>query len=290
VWGAQGGYDGLSGRGGYSKGSLSLTSAINIYIVVGGKGNIGSQQARGKGGAGGYNGGGNGGQGNINEPTGSVYGWGGAGGGGASHIAIKNNRGVLKNYINNKSEVLIVAGGGGGACQNYDMINSNVKSGGDGGGLNGSKGIGQNNNSSYNVNGGSQNSGYTFGVGQNANTKTAHNNCGAEGNGGGGGGWYGGSGTKPNGSGDNDKSGSGGSGYIKSTLTDANTLDGQQTFKNPQGQDEAGHSGNGFARITYMHNPNPDTIDASQVSYSSEYTSCTDVECALNELYSMSNS
>ena len=237
VWGAQGGYDGLSGRGGYSKGSLSLTSAINIYIVVGGKGNIGSQQARGKGGAGGYNGGGNGGQGNINEPTGSVYGWGGAGGGGASHIAIKNNRGVLKNYINNKSEVLIVAGGGGGACQNYDMINSNVKSGGDGGGLNGSKGIGQRDNGSYNVNGGSQNSGYTFGVGQNANTKTAHNSCGAEGNGGGGGGWYGGYSCQadtPN----SNFGGGGGSGYIGG-VTNGTTTAGVQ-------------SGNGKALITWM--------------------------------------
>ena len=110
VWGAQGGYP-EGGKGGYSFGNKSLNSSINLYIVVGGKGRVnvdGSNSYNEK--SAGYNGGG----------VGQV------GGGGATHIAISNNRGVLANYVNNKNEVLIVAGGGGG----FDSGTG----GGDGGG------------------------------------------------------------------------------------------------------------------------------------------------------------
>ena len=67
-------------------------------------------------------------------------------GGGATHIAITNNRGVLANYVNNKSEVLLVAGGGG-AAEWPDAV------GGSGGGNTGG-------NSNYNVVLGGNNQGF----------------------------------------------------------------------------------------------------------------------------------
>jgi len=88
VWGAQGGGEGTAGKGGYAMGNLSVSKSTNLYICVGGQP---------------YNGGG--------EPLNDL----GRHGGGATHIAITNNRGVLANYVNNKSEILLVAGGGGAA-------------------------------------------------------------------------------------------------------------------------------------------------------------------------------
>ena len=103
MWGAQGSAyaQGIGGKGGYSVGYYNGNGLM--YVCVGGKGTA-------------YNGGGH-------EQV---------AGGDASHIAIKNNRGVLANYVNNKSEVLIVAGGGGGS--------NDIGKGGAGGGLNGGAG------------------------------------------------------------------------------------------------------------------------------------------------------
>ena len=98
VWGAQGGNSpGYSneGKGGYSVGEITLNKNTNLYIAVGGQGvEIGK----------GYNGGG--------IRTDSNWNWFGGSGGGATHIAINNNRGELVNYASNQNEVLIVAGGG----------------------------------------------------------------------------------------------------------------------------------------------------------------------------------
>ena len=95
VAGAQGGKekDTVGGLGGSSSGKVTLKKGQTIYIYVGGAGSSNDTN-------GGYNGGGS---------TGN----GGTSGGGATHIAT-TNRGVLKNYSSNKSDVLIVAGGGGG--------------------------------------------------------------------------------------------------------------------------------------------------------------------------------
>ena len=120
VWGANGGIGsnggstGAGGKGGYSKGTVTLPSATNVYIVVGGVGaNWVSQQNS----AGGYNGGGLGTAGSNGA---------GGGGGGATHISkvsgLLSNSGV-------HSSVIVVAGGGGGG--NWD------NAAGDGGGTNG---------------------------------------------------------------------------------------------------------------------------------------------------------
>ena len=100
VWGAQGGSS-RGGKGGYATGSIELTEGQTLYIVTGGQGtnNYSSN-------AGGYNGGGAGGNAYSSAAAGSS-------GGGATHIAINQNLGELKNYKESKNNILIVAGGGG---------------------------------------------------------------------------------------------------------------------------------------------------------------------------------
>ena len=264
VWGAQGG-DGIDnlanagGRGGYSFGSINLTTSTNLYVYVGGQG-TNSESATG----GGFNGGGNTGvSNNIGETPG--------GGGGASDIRI----GTDSLYAR-----VIVAGGGGGA--GIGAANRTY-TGGAGGGFSGIKGTHINNeygdrlsNPGTQVSGGSLSSSNTtnatvgqFGIG----------GRGADGNGAGagaGGGWYGGGGAGYG----NAMGGAaaGGSGWIYTVddfdvwqngnptdaanwllnnsfyLTNAETLSGDQSFFDPDDIEVTGHSGNGYARITWVSN------------------------------------
>ena len=234
VWGAQGSRGGL---GGYSIGNKVLSISTNLYICVGSQGNICSGRT---GGNGGYNGGGNGGSGydSVNSISG------GDGGGGATHIAISSNRGVLKNYKDYyESELLLVAGGGGGYA-------AWTKKNGAGGGTNGGDAISRGDNI---ISGATQTSGYAFGLGQNGKTKTIYASRGAEGNGGGGGGFYGG--LAYQGEGDSsDCGGAGGSGYV-GVVINGLTIAGDQTFPCPSGGTETGHSGNGSCIITWQQLP-----------------------------------
>ncbi|MCL2041407.1 MAG: glycine-rich protein [Bacteroidales bacterium] len=153
-WGANGGGS-YGGMGGYSRGTLTVTSATTIYVYVGGGGS---------GVTGGYNGGGNG----ISS---------GAGGGGATHVA--TSTGLLSSLSGNQSAVKIVAGGAGGT----GFWSSTYYTGGDGGGLTGG-------GSYYGTQtGGGSSNGYgtagSFGQGGSGISGSA---------GGGGGGWYGGAG------------------------------------------------------------------------------------------------
>lgn len=192
VYGAQGGnnytdgsYSG--GRGGYSKGSVNLTSGTTLYVGVGGKGTNATSWYNNVW-NGGYNGGGNG-----HSNYYSYYGNGDAiaGGGGATHIA-KNN-GTLSSLSGNKGSVLIVAGGGGGASR--CILTGAAAGGGAGGGTSGSNGTP--NSSAYSTGGNQSSAGPGGGFGY-----------GGEGSGGG---YYGG-GLNRNGNGI--ASGAGGSGYI----------------------------------------------------------------------------
>ena len=239
VWGAQGGgwnnsdgYHDLGGKGGYSIGYKNLSISNNLYVCVSSKGNVNSEVI---GGNGGYNGGGKGG--NAYSPY-----VGAGGGGGATHIAITSNRGELKNYKDYyQSELLLVAGGGGGSAFWH--------SGGFGGGLNGGN---TNSNAGSLLEGATQISGYAFGQGQDGKTKTIFGTGGAEGNGGGGGGFYGGPACQQEGD-ESCCSGTGGSGYINTTLiTNGATIAGAQTFPSPNGGTEIGHSGDGYAIISWI--------------------------------------
>ncbi len=202
VWGAQGGSaDVDGGKGGYSSGTIILGVNHKLYIGVGGAGSRAEHNGAADGG---YNGGGD--RYASSDACGS--------GGGATHIALDNNLGELKNYNNNRDDILIVAGGGGGSQMSYV--------GGVGGGLSGGK------NSVGSGSGGSQASGYEFGLGQPLT------------GGGGGGGWYGGTNL------------GGGSGYIGG-VTDGQTIAGNASMPNHEGTGTmTGNSGNGYAKITYL--------------------------------------
>jgi hypothetical protein len=223
VWGAQGGNAGSysGGKGGYSVGTLSSPSGT-LYVCVGGQGTSDSNAGDATLLPGGWNGGGAG------------RGWGssshnGAGGGGATHIAnaapSSGSDYQLRYYSSNQSNVLLIAGGGGGG--------SDEGNGGAGGGTEGIKGSG-----SHGCDPGTQLSGSAWGYATDCSYTGGE--CG-----GGGGGYYGGfSATNEN------YAGGGGSGYLNRSLTDAETIDGNNTMPNPSGGTVTGREGNGYARIT----------------------------------------
>lgn len=257
VWGAQGGYGYSStstsyapGNGGYSEGIVYLNAGDTLYVHTGGQGVHGTSQSIKSGGT---NGGGN-----------SGYNYAGSGGGGTDF------------RINTDSlyaRVIVAGGGGGGAY--YSGY-----SGGYGGGTSGGNGSGY--STTYVSKGASQTAGgsygyyssYTgtagsFGQGGAANTtNTSYNRSG-----GGGGGWYGGGGGAYRSNSSYYRygvsGGGGGSGYVYTSstasnypsgcllnssyyLTSASTVAGNTSFTSPSGGTETGHSGNGYAYLTYV--------------------------------------
>ena len=127
IWGAQGGNAILDGNelenifyGGYSNGQINLQKDSQIFVSVGGKGNIG---VVGNQSLGGWNGGGNGDWDHSDDEA-------CGGGGGATSIQdILIDDGQLKNYENNKSAVLMVAGGSSGMGASPGGISSAIKDG-----------------------------------------------------------------------------------------------------------------------------------------------------------------
>lgn len=182
-WGANGGSvaanTGTPGTGGYSGGSISLSTTTTFTVYVGGRGNGGSQPL------GGFN------SGNTTTKTNTTT---ATGGGGASDVRVIND-----NYFHR----IIVAGGGGGQ-------GTSTGTGGHGGGLTGQNGQGTTNAGV----GGSQTAPGLYPPGGDAKPATfGEGGDGPAGTTGGqgGGGWYGGSfGTRTNGG------GAGGSGYVLS--------------------------------------------------------------------------
>lgn len=240
VWGAQGGNAAYAnsvitygGKGGYAKGSRTLTSGQTLYIYVGGQG-AGGGTANNDKMLGGFNGGGFGYNGNNSTNR-------GAGGGGGTDIRVGSDTLVAR---------AIVAGGGAGGTY-YPSYGPNFP--GVGGGLNGGTGAVTNYNSlQYQGQGGTQ----TYGGpgGTNGSTGTA-GNLGVGGNGGGpyglsegggGGGYYGG------GAAGTGMASGGGSGYVGSLNTTTLTA-GDASMPNPSGGTMTGNTGNGFARIAYTY-------------------------------------
>jgi|GEM_PF-1505507 len=244
------------GRGGYSYGTVYLNANQTIYFAVGGEGE--SKVSLPSDGAsliayGGFNGGGSG-----KIPGGERYyncyfiG----GGGGATHFAINQNSGELKNYSSNKSNVLLVAGGGGGAYyfKSYQDTSHYRTTGGYGGGITGGDG-----KVLYSTYPGYVNA-YGPGGGQTAKSNTSEFIYGIFGQGanasydaGAGGGWYGGGLYYANGN--THMSGGGGSGHVGDSMLSGETIGGDQTFASPDGSDETGHTGNGYARVTFIGAP-----------------------------------
>lgn len=249
-WGAQGGYrydEIFGGKGGYSRGIITLSEPTQIYIYAGGSGK--SAFTSGAVNSGGFNGGG----------KRAYY----PGGGGASDIRIGSDSLYAR---------VIVAGGGG-------SDGANDRGGGAGGGATAQSATSNN----YGTGGyaGTQTGSLVDGwvVSSQSSSVYIQSDCyagfGFGGNGvmkdggyggAGGGGWYGGTGTYPDGSNDDDKGGGGGSGYIYTSdtagnypsgclldssmyLDEATTIAGNKPFDSPGGEQETGHSGNGYVRI-----------------------------------------
>jgi hypothetical protein len=226
LWGAPGGRacnnTGSRNYGGYTKGTLNLSSGKIFYLTVGGvgagEGTCGPAAAM----AGGFNGGGYGGSSTI---IGTANGSGG-GGGGATDIRLGGK--TLDKRI-------AVAGGGGG-----NAGKSGAYSGGGGGGANGS----DNSDSAYGSRGGTETAGGQLGTNRDYSRFVSQGVFGQGGHGagfkdnvwygagGGGGGWYGGGGASTGTAG-------GGSGYVSSILS--NTL----TTTQGSGPDD------GFARLCW---------------------------------------
>ena len=268
VWGAQGGtYDTTyrGGYGSYSVGQASLNKNEKLYIAVGEKGSYSLFDYDNL--DGGYNGGGGA---NAEWSGGSNQREYHASGGGATHIAITNNRGELKNYDSNQNDILIVSGGGGG-FESFTADNGYKcdLSGGDAGGIEGSRSVTLPNGCSYL----SYISNYTNatqispGTGQ---YSSATSNIASFGtsvtNGsysGGGGGWYGGAGTWAATGGGSSYIGSSnlvsGNGITKhmtcyncQTSNDVNTKTISNTCHNATATSECSKEGHGHARITYL--------------------------------------
>ena len=251
-WGAQGGscnyigpesgidYNELTagGKGGYSYGYVYLREGEKVYVAVGGKGSSITDRTYNTVGQGGWNGGGN-------SVADGNTGWGA--GGGATHFAVNNNLGELKNYSENKNDVLLVAGAGGGGGI-FDKAYPNIPNkGGYGGGLTGGNGEANVNHGDTYGHGGTQTAAGSgkyrsggFGYGGNYSDTSM--------NSGGGAGWYGG------GSGyDQGSSGGGGSGHVNTDrLITGATIGGNEEFRSPDGTLETGHTGDGHARISYV--------------------------------------
>ena len=251
TWGAQGGdyyitshpgkhmgnAGSRGGYGGYSTGKIYLEAGTTLYVIVGGSGKTSNGTAISDTSPleGGYNGGGW-----MLKGT-STAGWSNSGGG-MTHISTTSNP-VIHGQNWDPSGTLLAAGGGGGA-DNPNGNSRNCGSGDDGGGGDGGGAYGGNalinGRESANTGGGLPGNTYQVqGQGQDNNVQTD--------TGAGGGGWYGGKCT-----GNNNGGAGGGSGYISPKLKNAETIAGNLTFKAPGGNDETGHSGNGYARITLV--------------------------------------
>ncbi len=253
VWGAMGGYrtsKTYAGKGGYAKGTLTLTAeSTTLFLLAGGAGGH-SETSTNTVVAGGFNGGG--------------YRYGYPGGGGASDIRIGVNSYLAR----------VIVAGGGGSC------GASGKNGQYGGGTEG--GAATQSYGSYGY-GGTQ-TGFTTSatpLDSIPTTNSSTNWAGGFGFGGfgiyadagyagaGGGGWYGGCGSVPNSSKDNDRGGGGGSGFVLSAstignvptgyllssnyfLSDTSLIAGNASIVLPDGSSAIGVSDNGYVRITII--------------------------------------
>jgi hypothetical protein len=259
LWGAQGGR-GLNtipdnggaagGTGGYIKAKKTLSAGSVLYLYPGQQGNGPSTTSDRNGGAQVYGGGGAGG-----KSTHQTIFAGGGSGGGATFVSTVYNTGTVYasapiSDTDVRVNFALIAGGGGGT--------SNGQVGGRGSGTD--TGGSAYSKSGSIISGATSSVGSGNGIGQTGRVGNSGSG-GDHGAGGGGGGYYGGLAQQASGS-NTDAGGSGGNGYINTASgwmlldTDRVGNTGAGDFKNiPKPSDagtEAGHSGAGFIRITYM--------------------------------------
>lgn len=258
-WGAQGG-NGTNntslpgGKGGYSKGIITLNKKTNLYLYTGGQGLNGTTyNSNGATTVGGFNGGGS---------TTSVNGRGSGGGGTDIRIAVDSlyARVLVAGGGSGSSGYGSSAGFAGGGISGKTYNNQDSSNGGSWYGGGGSQTQGGAANTSY------SNFATAGSFGQGGNYNSGPNTyCGS----GGGGGWYGGGGAIG--------VGGGGSGYMYTSssasyypsgcllnssyyLTNATILAGNAAFISPTGISETGHAGNGYIRITVIEASSGNTL------------------------------
>lgn len=258
-WGAQGGNGSGNtscpgGKGGYSKGIITLNKKTNLYLYTGGQGLNGTTyNSNGATTAGGFNGGGS---------TTSINNRGSGGGGTDIRIAVDSlyARVLVAGGGSGSSGYTTLAGFAGGGISGKTYNNQDSSNGGSWYGGGGSQ-----------IQGGAANISYSnfttagsFGQGGNYNSgsNTYYGS-------GGGGGWYGGGGAIG--------VGGGGSGYMYTSssasyypsgcllnssyyLTNATILAGNAAFISPTGISETGHAGNGYIRITVIEASSGNTL------------------------------
>lgn len=239
VWGAEGGNDSRQGgKGGYSTGTVYLTADQLLYVYVGQRGKDATDNR-----GGGWNGGGDAGS------SGSS-----GGGGGMTHISttqnpVDNGKNAkvtaddrnerAKDPFWNPEGTIIVAGGGGGGGNSGGTTEQLV------GGYGGGETAGAGGADAAASNG--TKTGYKQGYGENRYDVQYYDGGGA------GAGWYGGLVRSTN-----DVGGGGGTGYVADKLdqypiTHAQTIAGNQEFPTTDGtKKETGHSGDGYAKITFV--------------------------------------
>ncbi len=232
VWGASGGgyvvtshtQESSGGPGGYSSGTIHLSSAQILYVYVGGAGIYGLLQT------GGWNGGGA----TSTTPNGCSAG----SGGGATDIRTVGGTCLNSTSLNSR---LIVAGGGGGADDGGEGGIYNGTNDGSGGAGGGTSGQGMWTDGVYDSSyGGTQTSGYALGQGQSATTVADAPGAG--------GGYYGGL----VGDASTNEGAGGGSGYIGG-VSNGIAIAGDNSIPSHSGSGTMmGNSGNGYARITFV--------------------------------------
>jgi hypothetical protein len=270
LWGASGGGTleatkgvSLGGNGAYTIGTVFLKKDTTLYFYVGQGGdlitsaNVGTAILYTDR----WNGGGAGAKDTSEAADVGEHGF---AGGGATDVRI--NSGKWYDTTSLRSRIMVSAGGGGGGWSGDGSADQYYAGGGGAGGA--LTGFGAPGATSSTP--GTQSSGNAFGIGGNGIFGTPPN---INGTGGGGGGYYGGkqglSFVKPN------AGGSGGSsfisGYAGCNAIDANgvhtggpnhfsgyifnnsqMIAGNATMPSPTGLDETGHTGNGYAKITYI--------------------------------------
>lgn len=282
------------GKGAYATGYVELNAGDQFYVYVGGSGDndgkpaitnpynsdrsayeVESKDVLGRGHYGGYNGGGRVQSGNDEAPNGDDQSFFGRPGGGATDFRLVEANDLGTNFENNydsdmvnmpsyKSRILVAAGGGGANGRwNYNGTCGSGH-GGYGGALEGGPGTSTIQNVTR---GGTQTAGGTW---------TANDGCtihsekgrfffGGRGQDGGGGGYYGGAACAHVG-------GAGGSSYINGypgcdttyqntayLFTGGSMIAGNAEMPQPDDSTAIGHSGNGYARITYLGPNEPQT-------------------------------
>lgn len=279
LWGAGTG-EANYGKGGYTRGNITLNKNEKLYIYTGEQGKLATHgnntsQTFGKGGAATFNGGGAGGEarGSTTYPYANYYG--GNSGGGATDVRL--TKGNWNDTTSLRSRIMVAGGAGGCFGANDKSIDTNVSQGGTTTGGAGGITLAQDQAGfvSKRGTGGTQTSGNAFGIGGAGARSGIDNAC--NGHSGGGGGYYGGKGGQSTGGSCYQICGGGGSSFISGysgcnavnsdgthrgnathysgkVFTSATMISGTGSMPNPRlsSENSVGNSGNGYARITLV--------------------------------------